>query len=355
MKKYGRAFNHLEDLIFFYGSAGVNEVVQHINEISNDPSLVRMKWDGGLQVYWGREYANGPLIMTGHNGWARGAKCTTPDELYDFIVNQSGKDRDNVSESRKQFAKKFGELFPLLDKATPTDFVGFVYADALYLNRPPLCNNEYNFQPNHTGYTVHKESELGKRIDKSTILLAGHAYFDTFGLNDDQQHPLDNFDIFNNTNEVIVVNPYYSNLPSSTGFEKVELLHIEELTKGIDEFLRPIDGVSAFKDYIYRYNNYCMKTQHLCSFPSWINNNNISHQQQISIMQRIYQETSGYNNLLELINYVRSFKNAIIHKLDLHAIEHDIKAHNPEGWVRYVDETKQFGHIKLVPRHKWTP
>lgn len=355
MKKYGRAFNHLEDLIFFYGSDGVKEVIQHINEISNDPSLVRMKWDGGLQVYWGREYANGPLIMTGHNGWSRGAKCTTPADLYEFIVNQSGKDRDNVSESRKQFATKFGSLFPVLDAITPKDFTGFVYADALYLNRPPLCDDEYNFIPNNTHYYVHKDSKMGNRISKSNIMLAGHAFFDAFGLTDEAQTPLHNFDIFNNTDEVIVVNPYYSNLSPFTGLNQVEILHIDELTEGIDEFLRPIDGVSAFKDYIYRYNNYLMKTQHLCSFPNWINNNNISHQQQLKIMTRIYNETIGYNNLLALIDYVRSFKNAIIFKLDLHATEHDIKAHNPEGWVRYADETKKFGHIKLVPRHKWTP
>jgi len=356
MKKFGRAFNHLEDLIFFYGSAGVKEAVQHITEISNDPSLVRMKWDGGLQVYWGREYVNGPLIMTGHNGWARGCKSTTSEELYDFIINHSGKDRENVSGQRKEFARKFGRLFPLIDSATPNDFVGFVYTDLLFWDKPLLCNDEYNFQPNHTGYTVHKDSSLGKRIEKSRILMAGHAYFDTFGLNDEFQKPLDDFHIFNSTDELIILDPYYSNANTLHRFNTSDLEYINSRTVNIDRFLRPIDGVSAFKDYIYKYNNYRMKQDASVSFLTWITSiSNISPSQILKIQNRIFTENDGYHALFDLLGYIKSVKNSMIHRMDLHATEYDVKAFNPEGWVRYADETKQFGHIKLVPRHKWTP
>lgn len=47
-KKLGRAFNHLEDLVFFHGSAGTMEALEHIKEIATaeGSQSVRMKWDG---------------------------------------------------------------------------------------------------------------------------------------------------------------------------------------------------------------------------------------------------------------------------------------------------------------------
>lgn len=360
MKKLGRTFNHLEDLVIFYGSAGIQEVIQHLTEIYNDTSSIRMKWDGCLQIYWGREYKDGPLIMTGHNGWARGFKTTTPDELYDFIINQSGKDRTNVSEQRKSYAKKFGDLFPLFDAATPKDFVGFVYADLLYWNRPPLVNDEYNFYPNHTGYTVHKDTELGNKIKNSQILLAGHAYFDTFGVDDDQQIPLDNFDIFNNTDSVVIIDPYYSKVKIFKNEQPTKYDYLDEISESIDIILSPIPGVSAFKQYIYQYMNYTSATSNpSMDFFYWMQHiSSISKKQQdkIAIHLKTILDGNGWTYgqiFFSLLSHIQSIKNRIISELEQH--DCDVKAYNPEGWVKYADDSKQFGHIKLVPRHKWKP
>lgn len=353
MKPYGRTFNHLEDLVFFYGYDGTLEAIQHIKEITNNTSSVRMKWDGGLQIYWGREYVNGPLIMNGHNGWSRGYKCTTPDELYNFIINLSGKDRENASDERKKFALKFGSLFQLLDAATPQDFVGFVYADALYLNKPDLYNDEYNFCPNHTSYYVHKDTSIGKRIEKSEILLVGHAYFNEFGISDNHQEPLNNFDQFNRTNEVIILNPYYSNNKIKYKLDRYTECLLLNLATHINDFLAPINGVSSFRDYIYKYMNYKMKNKLNDSFVEWMTNKSmISLSQQDKIKKRIEEQVSG-NSMFMLIDEIASIKNILIEELENH--DCDIKAHNPEGWVVYSNDKKQFGHIKLVPRHAWTP
>jgi len=353
MKLSGRAFNHLEDLVFFYGYDGVLEAIQHIKEMSNNSAAIRMKWDGGLQIYWGREYVNGPLIMTGHNGWARGYKCTTTDELYHFIVNQSGKNRENVSNERKEFALQFGKLFPLLDAATPRDFTGFVYADALFLTRPVLFNNVYSFCPNHTGYYVDKDTTIGTRIGKSEILLVGHAYFNAFGMRDEQQTPLDTFDIFNITDEAIILNPYYSKTIIHYDLDEKTEHKLHSLAAHIDDFLAPITGVSSFRDYIYKYINYKMKNASDDSFFQWmVNKSSISQPQQTKIKARFEWYNSG-NSLFTLVNEIMAIKNKIITELAPH--DHDIKAYNPEGWVIYANNTKQLGNIKLVPRHQWTP
>jgi len=91
VKKLGRAFNHLEDLVFFYGSKGTLESLQHLREIASEEGskTVRMKWDGNPQIYWGRAAKNGPLVLAGHNGWSRGAVTDNPRELYDMLTGCS--------------------------------------------------------------------------------------------------------------------------------------------------------------------------------------------------------------------------------------------------------------------------
>jgi hypothetical protein len=58
MEKYGRAFNHPEHLVFFKGSRGALEALQHFKEIATEQegsTTVRGKWDGNPQVYWRSE------------------------------------------------------------------------------------------------------------------------------------------------------------------------------------------------------------------------------------------------------------------------------------------------------------
>ena len=92
VKKLGRAFNHLEDPVFFHGSRGTMEALEHLKEIATSAGskTIRMKWDGNPQIYWGRAEKGGPLILAGHNGWSRGAASDNPKDVYDFIVNKSG-------------------------------------------------------------------------------------------------------------------------------------------------------------------------------------------------------------------------------------------------------------------------
>jgi hypothetical protein len=123
----------------------------------------------------------------------------------------------------------------------------------------------------------------------------------------------------------------------------------------LDKFLKPITGVSELREYIYKYINAKMKYDLLVSFYGWLSNGQfrISGSQLSKIMNRIYSNQEAYNDTFRLIYTIRDIKNQIIEELENH--DCDVKAYNPEGWVRYADDNKQFGNIKLVPRHKWTP
>ena len=228
-KKLGRAFNHLEDLVFFHGSSGTMEALEHLKELATaaGSKTLRMKWDGNPQIYWGREVKGGPLILAGHNGWSRGAKTDNPKDLAQFIAHGSGNPK--TPEEQKQrvaFAKQFAGLYPLFDAATPKDFVGFVYADGLFLQRPQVDQQGvYTFCPNpksQTCYHVRADSPLGQQISKAQVMVVGHAYFPEFGMDDSDQKPMDDFSMFNANPALIVQGPVYNSNPISLDTSEID-------------------------------------------------------------------------------------------------------------------------------------
>ena len=68
-------------------------------------------------------------------------------------MNQYSKTPEEV-QARKEFANKFASLYEDFDRATPKDFVGFVYADGLFLDPPQQENGVYTFCPNPKSQTL---------------------------------------------------------------------------------------------------------------------------------------------------------------------------------------------------------
>jgi hypothetical protein len=366
-KKLGRAFNHLEDLVFFYGSAGTVEAIQHIKELATAEGAksVRMKWDGNPQIYWGREEKNGPLILAGHNGWSRGAKTDSPEELEDFILNKSGSPKTPEERAaRQQFAKQFADLYPLFDRATPKNFVGFVYADGLFLTRPELDDQGvYNFCPNpksKTCYHVRGDSELGRRIAGADVMVVGHAFFPEFGMDDSDQKPLDDFSMFNKTKELVVQGPVYNS--KSIGVDTAELTQVEQyLQKNagqVDGFLSDTAGLSDLKNIFYTYVNQTAKMKQLDSlgeehFMAWLTKSKVSPNKQAKIQEKMSAHPQGVSAIFSLVKMIQSVKDNIIDQIE--GEQGDIWDTEGEGRVRYGGADKQFGNVKLVPRKRWTP
>lgn len=369
VKKLGRAFNHLEDLVFFYGSAGTLEALNHIREMATEEGAktIRMKWDGSPQIYWGRERKNGPLILAGHNGWGRKVKTDNPVDLEDFIANRSGKPKTAEDKlKRDAFAKQFASLYPLFDRATPKDFVGFVYADALFLNRPSMdAEGVYNFAPNpksQTVYHVLADSPLGQRISNARVMVVGHGYFPTFGMPDEEQKPMDNFRLFNTTPELIVQGPIYNSTPiaiDTTAIDEVQSFVTQNAAQ-IDTFLQGTVGLADLKNIIYNYVNTKSKAGQLdqlsaADFLSWVSagTSKISTNKQEKINELAKKYPNALDSIFTLVAMIMSLKNEIIDQAEQTRAE--VWDTQGEGRVRYADPSKQFGNIKLVPRHRWVP
>ncbi len=367
-KKLGRAFNHLEDLVFFHGSKGTMEALDHLREITSKEgsASIRMKWDGNPQIYWGRAVKNGPLVLSGHNGWSRGAATDNPKDLYDFILNKSGNPKTpEEQQARKQFAQQFANLYPLFDRATPRDFVGFVYADGLFLQRPELDKEGvYNFCPNpksQTCYHVRANSELGQRISQAQVMVVGHAFFPEFGMDDSAQKPMDDFSMFNSTKELIVQGPVYNSQSVNVADQSIAEVeaYLQKHANEIDTFLQGTTGLGDLKNILYTYVNQTAKAKQLDSigvpqFFSWLKTSKVSVNKQSKIQDLASRSQNALTAIFGLVRMIMNLKDDVINQIESGA-QGEIWDTNGEGRVRYAPSGKQFGNIKLVPRKRWTP
>lgn len=366
-KQLGRAFNHLEDLVFFYGSDGTLEALDHIKDFNTQQGAesIRMKWDGNPQIYWGRESASGPLILAGHNGWSKGAKTSSPDEIKDFIVNKSGNPKTPEEvDARQKFADQFANLYPLFDAATPKDFVGFVYADGLFLNRPQLdAEKVYNFCPNpksQTCYHVRSDSDLGKRIGKADVMVVGHAYFPEWGMPDSAQKPISDFSKFNGNPKLIVLGPIYNKQPVQIDTKEVDAVEsfLNQHAQEIDTFLQGTAGLSDLKNIMYTYVNQTAKLKQLDQlspkhFMNWLGSSKVSPGKQQKIQGLAQTSPNALAAIFTLVKKIQTLKDNIIDQVEQG--QGEIWDTHGEGRVRYADPNKKFGNVKLVPRKRWTP
>ena len=385
MEKYGRAFNHPEHLIFFKGSSGALEALSHFKEIATEQegaTTVRGKWDGNPQVYWGREQANGPLILAGHNQWSRGVKSDSAKGVYDFIANQSGKAKTpEEQQARQTFAKNFSNLYPLFDAATPKDFVGFVYADALFGVDPGLDKElikmegypqgVWTFAPNpksKTRYYVDKSSELGGKITTAQVMVVGHAMFESFGAPDRTQQPMDDFEMFNQTAGLIVQGPVYTSGGSGQDTSKVDKL-IDYVTNEIDGVGPNLDAfISSLPDpdkngIFYPFFN-AMSVLHArneqafdsisgATFTDWMTQKGVSKNKQAHIINMIKQHPGAFDGMLKLIKDIRNMKDEVVASYKSQG-KPEIWDSDGEGYVRYAQSGHKYGNIKIVPT-TWAP
>jgi hypothetical protein len=366
-KKLGRAFNHLEDLVFFHGSKGTMEALEHLKEIATaeGSKSVRMKWDGNPQIYWGRERKGGPLILAGHNGWARGAASDNPKDVYDFIVNKSGSPKTpEQAKERRAFGKQFASLYPLFDAATPKNFAGFVYADGLFLQQPQIDEQGvYTFCPNpnsQTCYHVKADSPLGQQISNAQVMVVGHAYFPEFGMDDSAQKPMDDFSMFNTNPALIVQGPVYNSNPVSLDTSAIDSVeqYLSQHSAAIDGFLQGTTGLGDLKNILYTYVNQTAKAKQLDNlgaqnFLAWLKSSKVSEPKQTKIEQLAQQYARALEAIFGLVGRIMDLKDTVIAQVEQG--QGEIWDTHGEGRVRYAGPEKQFGNVKLVPRKRWTP
>jgi hypothetical protein len=161
---------HLEDLVFEKGTRGIRDAVEIMRHAAEDTrGTTTVKWDGKPAIIFGRK-PDGTFVLTDKSGF--GAKgydglSTSPEQIAQ-IRNMRGGERGELS-------ALYQRLFPMLRRAVPQDFRGYVQGDLLYSQTPELVGNNYEFTPNTVKYTVPANTDLGQKIAQSTAAVAIHT------------------------------------------------------------------------------------------------------------------------------------------------------------------------------------
>ena len=172
----GARIAHPEDLVFDYGSKGIKQALDGLKRSAEEPAKVNtIKWDGKPAIIFGRDN-NGQFILTDKGGFVA--------QGYNGLAT-SAKDMERVFSNRKgdysDLILVYQKLFPLLRRAVPQHFRGFIQADLLFSNTPPIQNHAYVFTPNQVTYRVSDETALGKQIGASEVGIAVHTEIDKPG------------------------------------------------------------------------------------------------------------------------------------------------------------------------------
>jgi hypothetical protein len=209
----GRAkgIEHLEDLVFRNGSAGIKralEIVQHTTADTRGTTTV--KWDGKPALVFGRD-ANGTFILTDVSGFtARGydGLFASPQQVARHLAQ-----RDAAAEAQGKSANRietllpiYQQLWPLLDAAVPRNYRGFFQGDLLYMSTPSLEAGNYVFRPNEIEYKIPAASDIGRRIGASEVGLGMHTKYAEPGA---PKEPIGNFK-FKTVPGLLLLEPVYA-------------------------------------------------------------------------------------------------------------------------------------------------
>ena len=158
----GRAkgIEHLEDLVFRYGAAGIQQALDIVKHATEAPQqTTTAKWDGKPAVIFGRKPATGEFVLTDGSGFdAKGydGLATSPQMMANIQNTRSG--------DRTELIQIYAQLFPILEAALPPNFRGYVKGDLLFMQTPPVIAGNYVFKPNTIEYRIPVKSAMGQRI-----------------------------------------------------------------------------------------------------------------------------------------------------------------------------------------------
>ena len=349
--KVGREYQHLEDLVFVKGSEGANEAADILEKLGGDTGDVAIKWDGNPTIYWGRE-PDGQFVLVGKNGWMKGTKSTSADEIANFIKT-SGQGED----WREKFGNDMGQVFSIMQAVTPEDFRGYVYGDLLYHPGKPFneTDGKIQFTPNLVTYTVDKDSDLGKRISQSEVGVVVHSKYDEFGSK--KGTPVSDVKELNSNNVVVLGQTYVTHTPN---VDTSEVNQIRSMTQKfgdqIDRFLAGTKGLSNPAGIIYTYVNQMSRSRQLdkleSNFFEWLKNSKVSGGQQQKLAAMNDELPQALPGIFALVKEIMNVKNDIIDQLDNADADVQQSTGDEKGGEGYVALGPK---VKLVPRSRWQP
>ena len=209
----GRAkgIEHLEDLVFRNGSAGIKkalDIAKHTSQATGQTATV--KWDGKPALVFGRNN-NGTFILTDVSGFtAKGYNglFTSPNQVRQHLAARDAQAKEQGRQATRvaELAPIYDKLWGMLESAVPQNYRGFFQGDLLYINTPPLEAGNYVFTPNAVEYKIPANSDIGQRIGNSDVGIAMHTKYAEPGA---PKEPIGNFK-FKTVPGLLLLEPVYA-------------------------------------------------------------------------------------------------------------------------------------------------
>lgn len=355
----GRAkgIEHLEDLVFRKGSAGVQQALTIVQQASAEPQkTVSVKWDGKPAVVFGRKPATGEFVLTDGAGFeAKGydGLATSPQMMADIQNRRGGQ--------RGELIQIYADLWPQLEAAVPKNFRGYVKGDLLYYPAQPWEEQAGNlvFKPNTVQYRIPMKSALGQRIANSTTGIAVHTMYADQG---EAKQPLSRVS-FNDVPGLLLLEPIYGK--SVTGADQAQtqtqanlIKQIKQLlaSKGaaIDTLFNPADlramQITDLAKLCVDYINSRIKTggsfdNLLGGFGQWLQQR-VTPRKFANIVEYLRSPQSNTEGMAAAFTLF-----LLLHELKLDILRNlDIKDPGHEGWVMATPA----GYAKAVNRFDFT-
>jgi hypothetical protein len=353
--KMGRDLNHIEDLVFFYGSDGAAEVIDILRDMTGDTTHdISIKWDGKVALFYGRD-SDGRFGLGTKGNWAKNTPARSAQEIHDYIMT-SGKGES----FRPPMAKDLQTIFPYLEESVPSGFRGFVTGDLIF--SPTLSPKQKSAKgiqvtPNQVTYTVTANSEMGKLFNQAVCGMALHIRFDEW--KGTRSAAIDSNTVAQlRSKEVLTLGQTYA--PHAPRLDPGAIKRLEAMANKsgplVDAVIEKRAGLSDVSNIIYTFNNQTMRGGgsdiSVNTFFKWLGSSSTSLPKQEKIKAMHEQNPTAFPALFELFNAVQQAKNNIIDQLDSNETDIQSSTNGERGGEGYVSLKH---NVKLVPRTKWRP
>lgn len=163
--------DHVEDLVFMQGTAGIRNAMMALEHVVDHPDSVTIKIDGSPALIFGRDQFG--FTLTDKAGFARpDGLPRTAQALVDMLYL-----RRPTEVGRMQFAQSVASCWYYLEQLLPNKFQGYLQGDLLWTGQPSSHDNYWEFTPNKITYRVPVHSSMGQQIANSSMGLVIHSYF----------------------------------------------------------------------------------------------------------------------------------------------------------------------------------
>jgi hypothetical protein len=361
--KVGRAYQHIEDLVFTNGSNGGLHAIERLRHMGGANAGTEIKWDGSPVIYWGRD-DRGIFHMIPKNAWdylKRGVQHTksgastmmnSGEDVTNFVMGTG--DADKQDKKRAAFAQGLGGLWSYFESISPES--GYIEGGILFSPLQPARLNsetkEYDFKPNITTFHIPANSDLGRRIGQAKMMVAATGYYDRIGGNEGR-YP--NAEKLSTADVIVQGTTYVTDAPGiNEKLLKDAKNFINANAANIDSFVAGQPGLSKPGDILYKFFNAHLRVAGVkTKFAKWCNENLSAGQAQKVLSH------PGLDAVLEACSMLTNAKMNLFTNVSK-GTHGGIRQTKPEGYVQAHPGTGfendlpgQF--VKVIDQGNWAP